>query len=167
MGMSKTIRNTLFTALILVLTGLGVSWNEDIARQKTPVAIGETVLAEFSAAELASGDLSLEVDLSRQTILLGQYQVVTIQTLPFADLDLALRLPDGQFDASQTTRKTADELGRYRWRFQVDDFQSIGRMEVLVKAGLGAQRAAIRQAFVVQTWNLAAPKEEFVYPILP
>lgn len=165
--MSKTLRNTLFTALLLGLTGLGVSWNEEIARERTPIAIGETVLAEFSGQEQSTGNMKLEVELSRAAVLLGQYQVVTIETLPFADLDLALQKADGQFVVEQTLRSTADELGRYQWRFRVNDFGSVGPLQALVRASLGDKSAARRSSFVVQTWNEAKQREEFLHPIVP
>lgn len=151
----------------LVLTGLGVSWNEDIARQRTPVAIGETVLAEFSGQEQSTGDFTLETDISRTQVLLGQYQVVTIRTVPFAELDLALRNQDGVFQAEHNRHVTADELGRYTWRFQVDDFRSLGTVEVLVKATAGKLSAARRVVFTVQTWSKSNQSEEFSYPLVP
>lgn len=166
-GMSKSIRNTFFTIIALVLTGLGVSWNEEVARQRTPVAIGETVLAEFAGQERSAGDFRLDVELSRSQVLLGQFQVVSIRALPFAELDLALRYQDGTYSGGQSRRVAADELGRYTWRFQVDDFKAIGPVEVLVKATAGEQSAAQRTVFSVQTWSKSAPTEEFTYPLLP
>lgn len=165
--MSKTIRNTLFTALLLTLTALGVNWNEEIARQATPVAIGQAVLAEFSGGEQSNGDLNLEIQLSRPTVLLGQYQVVSIQTVPFAELDLALLNSDGLFDAKLTRHATADELGAYRWRFQQNDFAAVGLVSVLVRARAGDQLAASRATFTLQTWSIGQQREEFRYPLLP
>ncbi len=165
--MSKTIRNTLFTVAILTLTALGVEWNREIAKQQTPVAIGETVLAEFAGGEASSGQFNLEVKLSRTNVLLGQYQVVSVQTLPFAQLDIALIKPDGTFDQEQTVRAVADELGRYSQRFRLDDFHALGRFELMIKARSGDQSAASRAVFTLQTWDRPAAKEEILHPILP
>ncbi len=165
--MSKSIRNTVFTAALLALTGFGVSWNEEVARQQTPVAIGQSVLAEFSGREQTTGTLQLETELSRDTVLLGQYQVVTIRTAPFAELDLALQRPTGEFDTHLTRQAEADELGVYRWRFLINDFELVGSPIVLVKAGAGDQYAASRRSFTVQTWSSAEPMEEARHPIIP
>lgn len=165
--MPKSIRNTLFTAVLLALTGFGVSWNEEIARQQTPVAIGQSVLAEFSGREQTAGSLRLDTELSRDTVLLGQYQVVTIRTVPFAELDLALQRPTGEFDANLTRKAEADELGVYRWRFLVNDFGLVGSPIVLVKAKAGDEYAARRRSFVAQTWSSTNATEETRHPILP
>lgn len=165
--MSKSIRNTFFTAILLVLTGLGVSWNEEVARQRNPVAIGEIVLAEFSAGEQATGDIKLDIELSRSQALLGQTQVVTINTLPFTDLNLAVRLPDGSFDDNLTRRVSADELGRYNWLLPLSDFKMAGQIEVFVMADLKGQTAASRKTFSVQTWQVDKLREEFLYPLVP
>lgn len=165
--MSKSIRNTVFTSILLVLTGLGVSWNEVVALQRTPVAIGQSVLAEFSGGERTVGSFQLNVEISRQEMLLGQTQVVTIQTLPFADLDLVLKKNDGTFDEQLTTHVSADELGRYSWQFRLNDFRSVGTLEVIVKAILGVETSAARKIFTLQTWNNSESREEFFYPILP
>jgi hypothetical protein len=165
--MSKSIRNTFFTIVALVLTGLGVSWNEEVARQRTPVAIGQTVLAEFAGQEQSAGDFRLELELSRSTVLLGQFQVVTLRALPYSDLELTVRYQDGSFASNLSRRVTADELGRYTWRFQVNDFKAIGPVEVLAKATAGDRTAARRTLFTVQTWSKSVTTEEFTYPLVP
>lgn len=165
--MSKSIRNTFFTIIALVLTGLGVTWNEEVARQRTPVAIGQTVLAEFAGQEQSTGDFRLDVDLSRSQVLLGQFQVISIRAVPFAELDLALRYQDGTYGGGHSRHVAADELGRFTWRIQVDDFKAIGPVEVLVKATAGDQSAARRTVFSVQTWSKSTSTEEFTYPLIP
>lgn len=43
--MSKTIRNTLFTAVVISLTYVGISWNKSVVTHRQPVATGSITLA--------------------------------------------------------------------------------------------------------------------------
>jgi len=163
--MNKTIRNTVFTFVALGLTALGVTWNQEIIAARSPIAIGTSVLA--GSDELAR-DFPLTLTLSREVVRLGQYQVVTIRTQPFANLDVVTVDPTGSHSREETFQTTADETGRYAFRFQVNNFRELGTFQVFVRATLGTAVAEAKDTFVVETWNPEKPAtDEFSYPLLP
>lgn len=161
----KTIRNTTFTVIVVVLTGVGVAWNKRTVAERQPVAIGQTVLAEVSSGKRQ--DFKLKVELSRSTVKLGQYQVITITALPFSNLHIVATSGNGNYERPETRRVTADETGRYSFRFKVADFHDLGMFTIAVKASSGAESANATETFTVQAWGKDDGSGDFVYPLLP
>jgi hypothetical protein len=164
----KTIRNTAFTVLALGLVSFGVSWNEQVARTREPVAIGPAVLAQIGDNLSQQSDFPLHLELSRTVVRLGQFQVVTIQTRPFADLEIVTSDPTGNSNRPETFTATASETGQYKFRFKLDNFRELGQFVISARATTGPQQAYAQGTFVLQTWH-EEPKvdEVFFHPLVP
>lgn len=167
--LTKTVRNTIFTIIVVILTGLGVVWNKNSIDRQKPVAIGQTVLADVSATGSAQDDFPLHVELSRSVVRLGQYQVVSISTQPFAELNIVTSGSNNRYERPETFRTTADETGKYVFRFRLDDFHDLGQFELVVQAKLADQRASAKQVFELKSWaeKEKVSEEKFLYPLVP
>ncbi|QQG50334.1 MAG: hypothetical protein HZB70_02035 [Candidatus Berkelbacteria bacterium] len=161
----KTIRNTVFTGAVVVLTGAGVAWNKQSAAQREPISIAQTVLAE--AGNSSRQDFKLKLELSRKVMKLGQYQVVTVTALPFAELNIVAAGSNGNYERPETRQVNADETGRYSYRFKVSDFHDIGLFRITVHGSVNRQTASAEESFTVQAWGKDDEKNDFVYPLLP
>jgi len=166
--MGKVIRNTVFTAVAVAATALGVGWNKQIAKQYDPVAISENVLtAPATKAKIA--EFPLTVEFSREFVKLGQYQEMVVRTEPFAELEIVTVYPNGSINNPQTLRTTASETGEYRLKYKLDDFHHLGVFQVLVQAKVGERAAEANGRFALQTWiqeNLSLGNS-YIYPIVP
>jgi len=170
--MGKLIRNTLFTATVLSLTALGLGWNRgSVGVKRDPAQIDQAVLAS-SVLNQNQQDFPLQLAWSRQPLKLGQYQVLTITTVPQAELEIVTIYPDGRSNNPQTQTAVADQDGQYQLRFQLDDFRLLGRFYTYVTAVSGGRVSAANNQFDLETWGLAgdtptAPASAYVHPLLP
>lgn len=172
--MFKIVRNTAFTALALVLTAVGLSWNSRVALKNDPVAISQAVLASQTDQPVSDDNqqIPLEVDLSRKTVRLGQLQVVTITTVPGAELDIVTQYPDGSVNNSQTVRVVADQNGRYIQRYRLDNFRHLGVFHKTVVATTPTRTTTVGRKFVLQSWakdqpGLAEEVTGYKHPLVP
>ena len=166
--MPKMVRNSIFTLIVLVLTALGLSWNKNIARNGDPVQISSTVLsAEATKTKQA---FPLAVEFAQTRVKLGQTQEMKITTVPNARLEIVTVYPNGSVNNAQTLRATADETGRYRLKFKLDDFSYLGVFETRVLARSGNQESQGSARFALQTWtpdNKAVSEDGYIYPLVP
>ncbi len=165
--MPKAIRNTCFTFLALIVTAFGVHGNKRIAETHKPVANRLAVLADETLLSNVENSFPLTVELSRPVVRLGELQFVTIETRPFTDINVMAIGPNGQIDNDGTFNARADELGKYSFRFKLNDFRQLGSFRLIVKANLAGQQSVAEQSFKLQTWVDDHKEEEFVYPLLP
>ncbi len=174
--MSRTLRNTFFTIAALVMTTLGLNWNEYIAKKSDPVAISQAVLASQEEAAATKDDtvkqFKLEIELSRQVVRLGQTQVVTITTVPNANLDIVTQYPNGSINNSQTIKAKADENGLFTQKYKLDDFHFLGVFHISVIATTKNRTATDLEKFVLQTWikdqpGLTEEVTNYKYPLVP
>lgn len=166
--MLKIVRNTAFTALALVLTAVGLNWNQEIARERDPVAISQAVLAKKEVA--ANSDLPLEVEISRPNIKLNQYQTITIKTAPRSSLEIITVYPNGSINNPQTLTTVTDNNGHYELRFKLDNWHYLGLFRVIVTVQANSKTSRVERQFVLQTWSepqrdLTQPP--YIYPLLP
>ncbi|MEK7202176.1 MAG: hypothetical protein AAB669_01435 [Patescibacteria group bacterium] len=166
--MSKMVRNSIFTLIILALTAVGLSWNKRIVRYGDPVQISNTVLS----AEAFNVDqpFSLKVEYVQQRLKLGQTQEMKITTVANAKLEIVTVYPNGSVNHAQTLRATADETGRYKLKFKLDDFGYLGVFETRVLARANNQEARSSARFALQTWtpdDSAISTDGYVYPLVP
>lgn len=170
--MAKSIRNTLFTAVILSLTALGLSWNRQaIGRYQPPFTTSPAALAFTSVTE-TSQTFPLALEFSRPQLKLGQYQLLQVTTVANAQLEIVTIYPDGSQSNPQTLVGSADAQGRYRLRFQLDDFHLLGKFLTTVRAISNGQVAQTNAQFSLETWALDNPESlddtnYYVYPLLP
>lgn len=172
--MSRAIRNTFFTIVALIMTTVGLEWNEDTARQNNPVAISQAVLASQleTEEETEEQNFPLTIDFSRQVIRLGQTQRVTFTTVPGAKLDIVTQYPNGSINNSQTLKVTADENGQYRQKYKLDNFRFLGVFHVSVIATIENRTNTALEKYVLQTWveknsELENAITDYQYPLLP
>ena len=172
--MSRVIRNTFFTIVVLIMTTVGLEWNKDIAKQNDPVTISQAVLASQLEIKEATEDqvFPLEISFSRQVVRLGQYQVVTFRTVPRAKLDIVTQYPNGSINNSQTLRAVADENGVFTQKYKLDNFRFLGVFHVSAIATIKNRTNTVLEKFVLQTWVKNQPGLEeditnYQYPLIP
>ncbi len=166
--MSKLVRNSIFTLIILILTALGLGWNKSIVRRGDPVQISSAVLSAQSVE--THSPFSLAVKFAEPRLKLGQYQEMEISTVVGASLEIVTVYPNGSIDNPQTLRAVADETGQYKLRFKLDDFAFLGVFEARVIARSNGQVARASTRFALQTWapaETALDKDGYVYPLVP
>ncbi|MCR4306992.1 MAG: hypothetical protein NUV80_00315 [Candidatus Berkelbacteria bacterium] len=166
--MSKMVRNSIFTLIVLALTAVGLSWNKQIVRHADPVQISNTVLSSETQGDRQSFPLKIEFTQTR--VKLGQTQELKITTIANATLEIVTVYPDGSVNHAQTLRATADETGRYKLKFKLDDFSYLGVFETRVLAHSNNQEAQSSARFALQTWtpeDKAINQDGYVYPLLP
>lgn len=166
--MSKVVRNTVFTLVILALTAFGLGWNKQKLQKTDPVRISQNVLSSVESDDEQPFKLELKFD--RSHVKLGQYQEMSIQTEPFAELEIVTVYPNGSINNPQTLRATASETGQYANKFKLTDFAHLGVFETVVRATLGDKSAKTTGRFALQTWiqaDKALGNDEYIYPILP
>lgn len=166
--MSKLVRNSIFTLAILALTAVGLSWNKQIVRHGDPVQISNTVLS----AEAFNVDqpFLLKIEYVEQRLKLGQVQEMKISTAANATLEIVTVYPDGSINHPQTLRAKADETGRYKLKFKLDDFSYLGVFETRVLAQANNQEARGSARFALQSWtpdDSSLSTDGYVYPLLP
>ncbi|MEX0594585.1 MAG: hypothetical protein WD157_00600 [Patescibacteria group bacterium] len=171
--MSRTIRNTFFTIVALILTTIGLGWNKDIAKENDPVTISQAVLAsQTDASSTKEQPFPLKIEFSRQVVRLGQTQVVTINTLANAQLDIVTQYPNGSINNSQTLKAKADSNGQFIQKYKLDDFHFLGVFHVSVVATTKNRTSTDLEKFVLQTWisdqsELINEVTEYKYPLVP
>lgn len=166
--MSKMVRNSIFTLIILALTAVGLNWNKSVVRHSDPVQISSTVLSSETTNTKQAFPLSVEFAQSR--VKLGQVQEMKITTAPNATLEIVTVYPDGSVNNAQTLRAAADETGRFRLKFKLDDFGYLGVFETRVLAYSNSQVSQGSARFALQTWtpdNKAVSDDGYIYPLLP
>lgn len=167
-SMGKVIRNTIFTLIALGLTAIGLGWTHKISNLNNPVQISSLVL---SASKSAHQAFPLTLEFARSYVKLGQYQELTVSTLPNAELEIVTVYPNGSINNPQTLNATADETGKYSMKFKLDDFAYLGVFETKVLARANNSQSQTTGRFAVQTWNQANngldSSSGYVYPLLP
>ncbi|MDP3992718.1 MAG: hypothetical protein Q8Q05_00665 [bacterium] len=166
--MSKLVRNSIFTLVVLALTALGLSWNKQIVRHADPVQISNTVLSAESTN--VNQPFLLKVEFAKLHLKLGQTQEMKISTVPNATLEIVTVYPNGSVNHGQTLRATADETGRYRMKFKLDDFGYLGVFETRVLAQANNQEARSSARFALQSWtpdDSSISTDGYVYPLVP
>lgn len=166
--MSKIIRNSIFTVIVLILTAIGLSWNKQIVRSGDPVQISNTVLSVASTK--VKQPFPLSVEFSKTHIKLGQYQEMKITTAANAKLEIVTVYPNGNVNNPQTLRASADETGRFFLKFKLDDFADLGVFETRVLARANDQQSQDAARFALQTWfqtSKSLDQDGYIYPLLP
>jgi hypothetical protein len=168
--MAKLVRNSIFTVIAVVLTAVGVGWNRRVMKDKDPVSIGQTVLADQPALAASSQTtIPLEVSFAHPVIKLGQTQELIVKTQPRAELKIVTIYPNGSINNPQTLTATADDVGQYSLKYKLADFHYLGTFQTVVEATVGGQTVEGRASFVLQTWiqTSDAPDSGYVYPLVP
>lgn len=167
--MPKHIRNSIFTVVALSLTAFGLSWNQQISKQKDPVFISSSVLSENLTKENEQ-PFPLKLDIARTHVKLGQYQEYKISTQPGAELEIVTVYPSGSINNPQTLQATTDETGSYSLKFKLDNFTHLGIFQIKVVAHLGSQSSQASGRFALQTWiqsDKTFSTNDYIYPLLP
>ncbi len=171
--MSRTLRNTFFTIVALILTTLGLNWNREITVQRDPVTISEAVLAsQNEASQTEEQPFPLAITFSREVVRLGQSQTVTFTTVPGAELEIVTQYPNGSVNNSQTLKMTVDGSGSYVQKYKLDDFHFLGVFHVTAVAYTNNRTATASEKFVLQTWTKSSPAAldevtNYRYPLVP
>lgn len=168
--MFKATRNTVFTIAAVGLTAFGLSWNNDIQQSRRPLSAERAVLAAKSLADEAEPVFPLEVTFDKPIVKLGQYQELTIKTVPDAELDIVTLYPNGSVNNNQTLKTQADSQGRYQIQFKLSDFYFLGLFQTTVIARTGNKTAEATGRFILQTWvdtGKSVPSNDYVYPLVP
>lgn len=154
--------------MALVLTSMGLSWNEDIAASRQPLSSQAAVLAAQTVSDENSA-FPLQVKFSSPAVRLGQFQELLITTVPEAKLEVVTVYPDGTTNNLQTVLAVADKNGQYRLRFKMADFRNLGLFTTAVTATSGNKVAQAGSQFVLQTWaeSLPSANPDYVYPLVP
>ncbi|MDP3993244.1 MAG: hypothetical protein Q8Q05_03495 [bacterium] len=166
--MSKLVRNSIFTLVILALTAVGLSWNKQIVRRGDPVQISNTVLSAETTN--TNQPFLLKIEFAQQRLKLGQTQEMKISTVANATLEIVTVYPDGSVNHAQTLRATADETGRYKLKFKLDDFGYLGVFETRVLAQANNQEFRSSARFALQSWtpdDSSISTDGYVYPLVP
>lgn len=166
--MAKLVRNSIFTILALLLTAVGLQWNQKVVRQTDPIAISETVLSAASAEDKQVFPLKLEF--ARTHVKLGQYQEIKITTLPYAELKIVTVYPNGSINNPQTVQASSDETGHYSMKFKLDDFAFLGVFQTKVLASANGQESQTSARFALQTWiqsDKTLGTDGYTYPLVP
>lgn len=166
--MLKVVRNTAFTILALGLTSAGLGWNKNIAANQLPLGSQQAVLA----AQLRDDEtpaFPVNLTFASNAVRLGQFQEITITTVPEARLDIVTTYPDSSNNHPQTLSAMADQQGNYQLRFKLDDWHNLGLFTVSVIAATGNKIAHTSGRFVLQTWAEKSPNQDknYVYPLVP
>ncbi|MEX1051872.1 MAG: hypothetical protein WEC83_00585 [Patescibacteria group bacterium] len=171
--MSRTLRNTFFTIVVLILTTLGLSWNRETAAQHDPVTISQAVLASRVENSAAQEQLfPLTINFTRQVVRLGQSQTITFTTVPGAQLEIVTQYPNGSVNNSQTVKVTVDDTGSFVQKYKLDDFHFLGVFHVSAVAYTENRTATASEKFVLQTWTKASSElldevTDYRYPLVP
>lgn len=171
--MSRTLRNTFFTIVVLVLTTVGLSWNRTTTQQRNPVTISEAVLAsQTEPSNSEEQPFPLTVSFSREIVRLGQTQTVTFTTVPNAQLEIVTQYPNGSVNNSQTQKVTVDQTGIYTQKYKLDDFHFLGVFHVSAIAYTNNRTATASEKFVLQTWTKTNKEvleqvTDYRYPLVP
>ncbi len=166
--MSKMVRNSIFTLIVLALTAVGLNWNKSLVRHSDPVQISSTVLS--AEATNTEQTFPLAVEFAKPRVKLGQTQEMKITTVPNATLEIVTVYPDGSVNNAQTLRATADETGHFKLKFKLDDFSYLGVFETRVLARSNMQTSHGSARFALQSWtpiDRAVSEDGYVYPLLP
>jgi hypothetical protein len=166
--MLKIIRNTVFTATVLILTAVGIRWNNDVQAAKNPVSLGQTILASQSLGPVTP-DFPLTISMSAPQLRLGETETISVATVPNASLDIITQYPDDSVNHPQTFTATANNAGDYSFNIPVSDFRYLGVFRVSVAATSGSKTTEAVANFAVISWQETAgsPAGQYVYPLAP
>lgn len=168
--MNKSVRNSVFTAVALGLTIIGIHWNKEIARQSDPLAVSRSVLA---SQPLGEGEqmFPLTIDFALPVMKLGQTQEMIITTAPYAELEIITYYPDGSINNEQTLIATADKYGRFHKKFKLNSFENLGIFRTSVIATSATKTSEAAQVFALQPWSVSSDIEneptKYYHPLVP
>jgi hypothetical protein len=162
--MAKHIRNTFFTALVLMLTAFGLRWNKIVIQRGPQPLTGQSALAGASKAN--ASDFKLATSFSQPSVGLGQENWLNVKTLPFAQLDVLTTDPHGSRDQANSVHAKADEMGHYATRIVVSDFHQIGQFKTTITAQINGQQATVQDHYQV-TAQYEMAQSKYNYPLLP
>ena len=149
--MNKVVRNTIYTVLAITMTSVGLKWNKVVNAPHQPIALQKAVLASDAFTYTTSLQFPLSITFDKPAVSLGQLQTVTINTVPFANLDIVTKYPDNTVDHPQSLTAKGDGNGVYSLTFKVSDFHYLGSFQVNVVASSGNQTSQTFDQFVVKT----------------
>lgn len=125
--MNKVVRNTVFTIILLVLTGLGLNWNTALLAKDQPLSIEKSVVSAQT-----TGSFNVGVTFNKSSVTLGQNQTISIVTEPNANLKIVVQYAGGIVDEAFTARTNPD--GSYIFGFTENNFRNTGVVIVKVLA---------------------------------
>ncbi|HUD20578.1 MAG TPA: hypothetical protein VMQ44_00725 [Candidatus Saccharimonadales bacterium] len=169
--MVKGIRNTCFTLIAVGLTAIGLSWNRPSVQGLQPLINQSVVAADHQTTLDVS--IPLTITLARPVVKVGQYQTVTIQTVPNANLEIDTIYPNSSLNDPQIIRTVSDGNGKYSYQYQLSSLDYLGVFSTVVNADLGGRSAAQTAKFVFQKWGvketppLDATSGEYIFPLVP
>lgn len=172
--MSRTLRNTFFTIVALILTTIGLSWNRETIEKRDPLTISQAVLASQveESSTVQEQPFPLTISFTRDVVRLGQTQTVTFTTVPGAELEIVTQYPNGSVNNAQTLKTTADNSGVFVQKYKLDDFHFLGVFHVTAIAYTANRTASVSEKFVLQTWTKPSPAvldevTNYRYPLVP
>lgn len=166
--MFKTIRNTTFTVLVVLLTSFGLKWNSNTLQTLRPAGLNQAVLASQTFGQ-NSPDFPLKISFNSPEVRLGQAETVTITSVPGATLEVITQYPDGSTDHPQTFQTTLDSNGSKTFSILIPDFHLLGQYRVSVVASAGTKTTEVIGQFAIIPWafGTSATENGTVYPLVP
>lgn len=166
--MSKVVRNTVFTAVALALTVIGIHWNKDLTLQADPLAVNRSVVASQPNGQGVQ-NFPLEIKFYHPEMKLGQTQQLSVATVPFAELEIVTAYPNGSTNNDQTLIAKADQNGRFELRYKLNSFDDLGVFRTSVVATSATKTSDATSVFVLQPWATGnnPDESEYIHPLLP
>lgn len=166
--MWKTVRNTAFTVVVLLLTSLGLRWHSRVARSQSFVVAGATVLAG-QTFNSATPDFPLKINFNSPQVRLGQAETVTITTLPGAKLDVVTQYPDGSVTHPATFQMSVGGGGSQTFTVLIDDFHNLGLVRISAVATIGTKTTQTIGQYQVTPWELPTSDQTggYQFPLVP
>jgi len=166
---SKSIRNTAFTLIILVLTAVGLEWNNQVVKnRRAELAANSSVVSSSNSKN--SSSVSLEITIDKPQIKVSETFELTILTNPNAALEISLFSPKPDVTPIRTTAQ-ADGDGKYVYIYQMNDYNFLGRVVVEAVATSNKKSTTITDTFLLDTWGTSLtesiPQFKYIYPLVP
>jgi len=163
----KTIRNTSFTLIVLVLAAIALSWNHQVIIER----LTSLQAASPPAVTSTSGSiLPLQVYAESSPVKVGGTFEATIMTKPNANLSIQLISPKAGvtsvFETAQTTSS-----GYYIFQHQMSDYNFVGRVSLVVTVTSGETKNVRATSFILDTWggslSSELPQTSYQHPLVP
>lgn len=163
----KSIRNTSFTLIVLVLAAIALSWNHQVIIER----LTSLQAASPPAVEPTSGNsLPLQVYVESSSVKVGGTFKATIATKPSANLSIQLVSPKAGVTSVLETAK-ADNDGYYVFQHQMSDYNFVGRVGLVVTTTLGETKNTRSMSFILDTWGGSLsnelPQTSYQHPLVP
>jgi hypothetical protein len=145
--MYKTIRDAVFTVIMLVLTAIGLNWNTTALQKQEPSIVSQSVLNAH-----ASTTFPIDISFAQASVNLGQEQKINLATNANSQLKIMVEYADGT--VAQAFQASANNDGTYALNFSGNNFREVGVVVVMIVAKSGNQTSQVESEF-----NLTAPAQ--------